>query len=444
MTAESSLSLLVDGERTASRSGVRVLSRQAVVRRLLALDEAGKLESVHVRVAAGSAGVSRRTVWRWLAIARESGRVAPVPRRAAFTFTDVLWDRLSEVGGNVAALHRWMMDHVEEVLPLLGREALPSLATLHLAVRREYSRGRILKAARPRYARVDPAAYDRALAELELPGTVDEAGRASAGPAPGKVAGTADASALSFTGGVRLYVPGAHVVSTRQLGEVAEALAHTVAARGIVCVYGDPGHGKTVAVHHALRVLPRRIPVRRALVAVKPALPQLRAALLTAFGLPATALTNRTDAADRALLEAFRAPGVLVIDDVQRIAAPELDYLRLLVDAPSTQASLVLCGAGAERSLARAPALASRVLTWQQVPRLDGARVPAVLRLFHPLWDPATDADLLHADTTHARGNFRTWAKVTSHAYAALARTRGAAVDRALLAGACSRLGPTL
>ncbi|WP_353946918.1 hypothetical protein ABII15_38430 (plasmid) [Streptomyces sp. HUAS MG91] len=125
---------------------------------------------------------------------------------------------------------------------------------------------------------------------------------------------------------------------------------------------------------------------------------------------------------------------MLVTDDVQRIAAPELDYLRLLADAPTTQASLVLCGAGAERTLARASALASRVLTWQQVPRLDTGQVPAVLRLFHPLWDAATDTDLLHTNTTHARGNFRTWAKTTSHAYAALARAPGAVADRALQA----------
>ncbi|MGA4844388.1 AAA family ATPase [Streptomyces sp. G45] len=445
MTAESSLSLSPDWKRTASRSRERALSWQVVVRRLLVLDEAGKLETVHVRIAAQSAGVSARTVWRWLAAARESGRMEPVPRRPAFTFTDALWKRLSQVGGNVAALHRWMTDHVDEVLPDLGREALPSLATLHLAVRREHSQGRVLQVTRPRFARVDPAGYDRALAELALPGTVDEAGQATADPAPKEGADSAEsASASPFSdSGVRLYVPGAHVVSTSQLGEVAEALAHTIAARGIVCVYGDPGHGKTVAVHQALRLLPRRFPVHRALVAVKPALPQLRAALLAAFNLPAKALSSRTDAADRALLEAFRAPGVLVTDDVQRIAAPELDYLRLLVDAPTTQTSLVLCGAGAERTLARAPALASRVLTWQQVPRLDGAQVPAVLRLFHPLWDAATDADLLHADATCAKGNFHTWAKITSHAYAALARTPGTVVDRALLSGACSRLGPT-
>ncbi|MFF4355026.1 AAA family ATPase [Streptomyces sp. NPDC001530] len=244
-------------------------------------------------------------------------------------------------------------------------------------------------------------------------------------------------------GGVRLYVPGACVVSTRQLGQVTEALAQTVAARGVLCLYGDPGQGKTVALHQALSLLPRRLPVRCAQVAVKPGLPQLRAALLTAFGLPAPSLSNRADAADCALIDALTSPGVLVIDDVQRIAAPELDYLRLLVDAPSTQAALVLCGAGAERSLKRAPALASRVLTWQHTPRLEPSQVPGVLRLFHGLWDTALDEDLLHADATCARGNFRAWAKVTSHVYAALDRRPGTSVDHKLLAFASTRLGPT-
>ncbi|WBO69545.1 ATP-binding protein [Streptomyces camelliae] len=439
-------SLSVGAERpmVASRGRDRVLVRQVVVRRLLALDETGTLQTVHVRIAAQSAGVNVRTVWRWLAVAKESGRLEPVARRGAFMLTDVLRARLGELGGNVKALHRWMAEHAEQVLPAVGRDRLPSLSTLHHAVNRERRAGRVLDLARPGYARVDPAAYDRALAELALPGTVDEAGQAAVDPAPKRDEDSAEkASPSPFTAGVRLYVPGAHVVSTLQLGEVAESLAHTIAARGTVCVYGDPGHGKTVALYQALRLLPRRVPVHFAQVAVKPALPQLRAALLTAFGLPATALTNRTDAADRALLQEFQAPGVLVIDDVQRIAAPELDYLRLLVDAPTTQTSLVLCGAGAERTLTRAPALASRVLTWQQVSRLDTSQIPTVLRLFHPLWDPATDADLLHADATWARGNFRTWAKITSHAYAALARHPETAVDRALLSRACSRLGPT-
>ncbi|MER5351869.1 ATP-binding protein [Kitasatospora sp. NPDC002551] len=419
-----------------SRSGERALTRQVVVRRLLAVDEVGQLSSVHVRIAAETAGVSVRTVWRWLAEARETGRVEMAPRRKGFTVSDELWDRLSELGGNVAALHRELTAQAGN-----GPRPVPSLGTLHRAVRREQRAGRVLQGVRHGRGRVESAVYDRALAELALPGTVDEAGQAPPATEPVQAV-VPDGSAGVVPLGVRLYVPGAHVVATSQLGEVTEALAHTVAARGIACVYGDAGQGKTVAIHQALALLPRRVPARQAQVAVKPALPQLRAALLTAFGLPATALTNRTDAADRALIDAFSSPGVVLIDDVQRIAAPELDYLRLLADAPATQTSLVLCGAGAERTLARAPALASRVLTWQHVPRLEASQVPAVLRLFHPLWHTAADADLLYADETCARGNFRTWAKITSHAYAALDQRPGTGADGALLSRACSRLGP--
>ncbi|MEE1826167.1 ATP-binding protein [Streptomyces sp. BE20] len=411
---------------------------------------------MHARIAAETAGVSVRTVWRWLAEARESGRVEAAPRRGGFTVTDKLWDRLSELGGNVAALHRELTAQADRVAAPGSAGSVPSLGTLHRAVQQERRAGRVLHGVRPGRGRVEPAVYDRALAELALPGTVGETGQTPAGslasstvPAPGALpalSAVPDGSATVVPSGVllgvRLYVPGAHVVATSQSGEVTEALAHTVAARGIACVYGDAGQGKTVAVHQALGLLPRRLPVCLAQVAVKSALPQLRAALLTAFGLPATALTNRTDAADRALIDAFKTPGVLLIDDVQRIAAPELDYLRLLADAPTTQMSLVLCGAGAERTLARARALASRVLTWQHVPRLETSQIPTVLRLFHPLWHTATDADLLHTDETCARGNFRTWAKITSHAYAALDQHPGTGADRALLSKACSRLGP--
>ncbi|OEV06282.1 hypothetical protein AN216_00345 [Streptomyces oceani] len=74
---------------------------------------------------------------------------------------------------------------------------------------------------------------------------------------------------------------------------------------------------------------------------------------------------------------------------------------------------------------------------------MDTSQVPGALRLFHPLWDPVADEDVAHADEICGRGNFRTWAKITSHVYAACERRSEAMVDRALLAWACSRLGPT-
>lgn len=426
-------------------AAVPVVLRQVVVRRLLAVDQAGGVTRVHVRIAAEAAGVSERTVWRWLEVARESGRVEPMPRRSGFTLDDALWARLAELGGNVSALHRWMTDNQDAEADDAGRPVVASLATVMRVVRQDLKAGRELEVARPARGHVDPGWYDRAVAELALPGMVEESGQAVA-PEPRTAGqdrdGPEEGAASALLDGVRLYAPGAHLVSTRQLAAVAEAVAHTVAARGVMCLYGDPGHGKSIALYQALRRLPRRVPVRWARVAVKPALPQLRSALLTAFDLPAQSLTHRADAADRALVEVLKAPVVLVIDDAQRIAAPELDYLRLLVDASSTRTSLVLCGAGVERTLARAPTLASRVLTWQHVPRLDVSQLPTVLRLFHPLWDTATEDDLSHADETCAHGNFRTWAKITSHLYAIRDRRPERAVDRQLITWACGRLGP--
>ncbi|WP_344443731.1 hypothetical protein [Kitasatospora nipponensis] len=220
-----------------------------VVRRLLALDEAGELASVHARIAAQTAGVSVRTVWRWLAQARERGRVEAAVRRKGFAVTGELWDRLSELGGNVAALH-------QELTARTGHDPVPSLGTLHRAVQQERQAGRVLPNTRPGLGRVDPAVYDRALAQLALPGTVDEAGQAPPSTEPAPPTALPDGFTRVVPLGVRLYVPGAHVVATRQLGEVTEALAHTVAARQIACVYGDAGQGKTVAVHQALSLSP--------------------------------------------------------------------------------------------------------------------------------------------------------------------------------------------
>ncbi|MFF4299337.1 AAA family ATPase [Streptomyces vinaceus] len=414
------------------------LARGVVVRRLLAVDQGpGLVSSLHVRVMAEAAGVTVRTVWRWLSEARE-GRLEPVPRQDRFTLDDGLWAGLAEVGGNVAALHRRMT-----VDGSSSTGGVPSLGTLHRAVQRDLRAGRVLEVARPSRNRVEASRYDRVLAELRLQRAGEGLPVVDAEPAPAPGPGTVgEEDAAPLRGGVRLFVPGARVVSTAGVAAVVEAVGHTAAARGIGCVFGEPGVGKTVAVQQALHLLPDRVPVWRAVVAVKPGLPQMRASLLEALGLAAGSLSHRAQPADRALGEALRRPGVLFLDDAQRLSPPLLDYLRLLWDEPGTAAALLLCGAGAERVIARAPALRSRVLTWHQVPELDQGRLAETLAMFHDVWEGAEPADVGWADATVARGNFRTWAKITSHVYALSKRGRDVRVDRALMEQACARLGP--
>ncbi|MFF2308354.1 AAA family ATPase [Streptomyces sp. NPDC058128] len=311
-------------------------------------------------------------------------------------------------------------------------------------IKRDLGAGRVLEVARPAQAGVglEPSRYDRALADL---GLVDGKGGplvVDGPPTDGRIpeGGAADAGVRG--GGVRLYVPGARLVSTRQVAAVVEVVGHTVAARGMCCVYGDTGLGKTVAVEQALHLLPGRVPVWRAVACVAPGLPQLRASLCEALGLQSGALPHRAGPASQALIRALAEPGVLFLDDAQRLTPPLLDYLRQLWDAPGCAAALVLCGAGSERALARASALRSRVLAWHQIGRLEPSQVPQTLSLFHPVWAQTDPDDLTRVDEQMARGNFRTWAKITSHLYAALERAPGKRVDRELVEQACARLGP--
>ncbi|MFJ6054637.1 AAA family ATPase [Streptomyces sp. NPDC092307] len=397
------------------------------------------MSSLHVRVMAEAAGVTVRTVWKWLAEARE-GRLEPVGRQDGFVLDDEQWQVLAEVGGNVAALYRRLTADGSS-----SRGSVPSLGTLHRVVRRDLQAGRVLEVARPSRNRVEAVRYDRILAELKLQRAGEGLPVVDADPtvSPGPEAGeNGEGSTAPSRGGVRLFVPGARVVSTAPVAAVVEAVGHTVAARGIGCVFGEPGVGKTVAVQQALHLLPDRVPVWRAVVAVKPGLPHMRASLLEALGLAAGSLSHRAQSADRALGEALRRPGVLFLDDAQRLSPPLLDYLRLLWDEPGTAAALLLCGAGAERVVARAPALRSRVLTWQQAPGLDQERLAQTLAMFHDVWEGVDPADVGWADATVARGNFRTWAKITSHVYALSKRGRDVRVDRALMEQACARLGP--
>ncbi|MFD0432015.1 hypothetical protein ACFQ60_46955 [Streptomyces zhihengii] len=119
--------------------------RAVVVRRLLVVDWGeGGLSSLHVRIAAGLAGVTERTVWRWLAEGRE-GRLEARPRQGGFVVGDALWEVLPQAGGNVAELRRRMLRAQDEgVLEHWGRRFVPSLATLHRAIKDELRAGRVL------------------------------------------------------------------------------------------------------------------------------------------------------------------------------------------------------------------------------------------------------------------------------------------------------------
>ncbi|MFI9329234.1 Mu transposase C-terminal domain-containing protein [Kitasatospora sp. NPDC052868] len=115
--------------------------------RLLALDTRGELTTGHVRLVAESVGVSLRTVWRWLAAARTEGRTG-TKGRERFTITPGLHARLILWCGNAAAVHRELLAEARVAAATAGDQeettaldAVPSLASLHRAIRRDLNPG---------------------------------------------------------------------------------------------------------------------------------------------------------------------------------------------------------------------------------------------------------------------------------------------------------------
>ncbi|MFJ7209291.1 Mu transposase C-terminal domain-containing protein [Streptomyces sp. NPDC098789] len=113
------------------------VGREAALTRLMALDVRGELGSAHVRLTASALGVSERTVWDWLSVARCEGRTGPRPR-SRFVVTREMRQELAVWGGNVSAVHRDLLARAVRD-PSLG--PVPSLSVFHRAVVRDLSAG---------------------------------------------------------------------------------------------------------------------------------------------------------------------------------------------------------------------------------------------------------------------------------------------------------------
>lgn len=427
------------------------VERPVLVARLLELKAAGTLVSAHVLAGAQVAGVNVRTVWRWLEVAEAEGRLVRRPRRG-FEISDEQWRVLGGAGGSVAVLHR----HLKAAA---GPGAVvPSLATLYRVVHRDLDAGRVLperEADTRARVRMEQALTDLALAgrgddTAAVPGTgrgghaASAAGSTSAPPVSVRAGSGRSVDRVGVVAGVVLP-PGAGLVRTEAVGAVAQALGLAVAGagQGIACVYGDTGRGKTVALRAAVAGLPTGFEAAWVTAPVRPSVVELRRAVFGALGVPGR-FPSRSFQADAQIAEMLSQPWVLVVEEAQRLPLPCLEYLQGLYDHPGTRVTLVLCGAGVERTVARLPQLVSRVSAWQEVPRVPAAQVPAVMGEFHPLWRAMEAKDLRWIDGACAHGSFRAWSALTTHVQNALLTVPDAQVDRVLLRRLFQRVGPPL
>jgi putative transposase len=129
-----------DGDRESGPVAVfpPASGRAAAMPRLLDLDSRGELSAAHVRLVAKALGKSERTVWRWLAAARKDHRLARVEAPHLTVTTEVRRRLLALWGGNASRVHAEL---VQRAADDPNAPAVPSLSTLHRAIRRDLTHG---------------------------------------------------------------------------------------------------------------------------------------------------------------------------------------------------------------------------------------------------------------------------------------------------------------
>ncbi|WP_438289509.1 AAA family ATPase [Streptomyces sp. HUAS TT7] len=237
-----------------------------------------------------------------------------------------------------------------------------------------------------------------------------------------------------------MRLPDAQVVATKALLAVRENVRAAITARAMMCVHGNTGHGKSLAVNASLRDLAPEQTYRIQFRA-RPTTRDLRHELFYALRLPGRP-PQRPIEFDRtlrgALAEEFR---VVVCDEAQWLSKHCFEYLRYLWDDVDTDMAIVFTGGnGCFEVLQSEPMLESRIYVWQEIPRMSLAEVRSVIPAFHPLWATAPAELIAMADTEAAHGNFRAWAKITHIMLQGLRDTDNKVVDEQLLRWAYSKL----
>ncbi|MFE1318339.1 AAA family ATPase [Kitasatospora phosalacinea] len=214
-----------------------------------------------------------------------------------------------------------------------------------------------------------------------------------------------------------LDLPDARVVATDALLEMRDNVTDTVEARGMSCIYGDAGLGKSFGVEESLKQLDPDLLLSLEFVRSRPGPKDLRHALFDQMGLPGKKPGTPTEF-DKVLREALpRRRYVIVCDEAQQYRRECFEFVRNLWDACKRDRPAVLFVGGKEAydTLCSDPALASRIYIRQEVLPMHEDEVLTVVPKFHPAWEGVEERLIRRADVAKGGGAFRIWAKITYH-----------------------------
>ncbi|MFD9216246.1 AAA family ATPase [Streptomyces sp. NPDC059544] len=212
-----------------------------------------------------------------------------------------------------------------------------------------------------------------------------------------------------------LGLKGATLRPTRATRLTAAHLKTAIKARGMMCIHGGVGLGKTLAVKTNLYDLAPDTTIR---FQYPPGLTlnDFRADLADALNV-ANDLQAGHRSTDRLIKSALTAqPRVLVLDEAQGLSNHILEYVRGLWDDDRTHLTVVLVGGeNCYRRIRNRAALSSRICLWQQYEPLRPDEVVDTMPGYHPAWADVPPQDLLWIDDVVCHGNFRNWATLTFH-----------------------------
>lgn len=208
----------------------------------------------------------------------------------------------------------------------------------------------------------------------------------------------------------------ARVVQTPHFLLATENMRGVIERRAITALWGDSGHGKTIAGAVAYLQLPagERCWLK---LTTRPNPRVLTNGILQKL----TGVEHdetRWHSARTLGRELGRCPIVIFIDEAQNLSTECIEFLRWLHEEyPGRFALVLIGGVQLHGRLSRSPQLMRRVFQPTLFGALDAPHLDGYLRTFHPIYEQADAKLLARIDEQHCQGNFGFWARLTASAY---------------------------
>ena len=205
---------------------------------------------------------------------------------------------------------------------------------------------------------------------------------------------------------------GARLVETENYILCDDAIAAAVEDLEMVACFGEAGLGKTYAARRAAERHAKRLRRRHVLIVPRQAMlgGALVASLLEQLYDVRLVRPSTQSAHFALLLDKLAEPTVVHIDEAQYLTAHAMHIVRHIDDLSHIPVCFVLSGGNTFwKVLSSDPMLKDRVPHRVPFRRFRSDEIPSVARAFHPMFDAATDAQLLRLDELYAHGVFRAW-----------------------------------